>query len=131
MKFPYIQYANAPVPRPIIPIVVELDGQSLSYDVLVDSGSDLNIFDWDIAHTLGIDVEAGDAAYFVGATGVAESLFIHDVVLRMGQYRISTRAGFARLTEESYGIVGQRGFFDQFKITFDLSREQLEITGHR
>lgn len=131
MKFPYIQYDIAHTLRPIIPIRVELDGQSLRYDVLVDSGADMNIFDWDVARTLGIHVESGDPANLYGVTGISQEFYIHDVVLRVGRYRIPTKAGFAKLPNHGYGVVGQRGFFDQFKVTFDLPDEELEITSHR
>jgi hypothetical protein len=130
LKFPYVIYDLAPSPRPVIPVRVEIDGQSLRYDVLVDSGADMNVFDVGIAHALDIDPETGERASFYGVTGVVQDFFIHKVVLQVGKHRISTTAGFAELPGRAYGVVGQRGFFDQFKVTFNLREEELELIGY-
>ena len=127
MNFPYIQYDFAPSPRPVIPIRVELDGQSLRYSVLVDSGADMNVFDRAIAEAMGIDVESGDAASFSGVTGSSSDLYFHDVVLGVGSRQVKVRAGFTDLPGKAYGVVGQRGFFDQFIVIFDLKAEEIEL----
>jgi hypothetical protein len=130
VKFPYVQYDFAPNPRPIIPIRVEMDGQWIRYAVLVDSGSDANIFDRVIADVLGIDVESGEAAEMTGVTGAVQPFYFHNIMLQVGTHRVAVRAGFTDLSGKAYGVVGQRGFFDQFKVTFDLSLREIELTAH-
>jgi len=36
-------------------------------------------------------------------------------------------AGFMRMSGSSYGVVGQKGFFDKFIVKFDLIKEEIEI----
>lgn len=98
MIFPYVHYQFALTPRPVIPLRIELDDQSLRYDVLVDSGSDVNVFDAAIAEVLGIDVELGERASLSGVTGVEQDIFFHEVVLQVGSLRpLKVRAGFTDL----------------------------------
>ena len=40
----------------------------------------------------------------------------------------STDIGIKTLPRETPIILGQRGFFDHFKITFDLQNKEIEIT---
>jgi len=75
----------------------------------------------------GIDVESGEAASFVGVTGVGAELYFHDVVLRVGTHQVKVRAGFTDLPGKAYGVVGHRGFFDQFMVIFDLKAEEIEL----
>lgn len=61
MKFRYKEIAPQ-YTRPIIPIEIinEKDrSQSIKYEVLVDSGADLNIFDAEIGEAIGIDISSG------------------------------------------------------------------------
>ena len=53
MKFSYKQI-NDETYRPIIPIKLTRKNESVNYEVLVDSGADLNIFDAEMAEVIGI-----------------------------------------------------------------------------
>lgn len=35
---------------------------------------------------------------------------------------------FAQIEEFGHGILGQKGFFDNFKVCFDKQKQQIEIT---
>ena len=35
--------------------------------------------------------------------------------------------GSVDISEKSYGILGQRGFFDIFTVKFDLTKEEIEL----
>ncbi len=127
MKFRYKKY-SAQVLRPVIPIEIIHQGRVVTYEVLVDSGADVCIFDAQIGEILGIDIAKGDRQEVGGITGIVEPYYIHPVTINVGGWSYEIKAGFlpgiARL---GYGVVGQRGFFDVFVVKFDLVKEEIEL----
>lgn len=127
MKFRYKKFAPG-VLRPIIPVAVEHEGRVLFYEVLVDSGADLCIFDAEIGEALGIDVERGARQDVAGLTGVSEPYFMHEVTLRVGGHPHRTKVGFmSSMGRYGHGIVGQLGFFDRYIVKFDYAKEEVEL----
>jgi len=114
--------------RPIIPVRVQRGDHSLRYEVLVDSGADINIFAYQLGEHLGIDIPSGERAEIIGLTGEPEEFYLHSVELVIGRQIYRTQAGFMKsMDDRPYGIVGQQGLFDLFKVTFNLSRENIEL----
>ena len=129
MKFKYKKYGPKYI-RPVINIrVANKDGsKSRRYEVLIDSGADLNIFDAEIAELLDINLESGQPAFVYGITsGEAEPFYIHEISLDIGGHKFKSYAGFKRGLKNSYGNVGQVGFFDEFVVKFDLLKEEIEL----
>ncbi len=126
MKFKYTRYGRNML-RPIIPVEV-VGRQAVPYEVLVDSGADISIFDVEIGTLAGIDVEAGQPSTLVGATGIEEVFYLHTVGLKIGDAVFRAPVGFLpNMTKNGYGVVGQRGFFDKFIVKFDLLKEEVEL----
>jgi hypothetical protein len=131
VKFNYTRYSDH-VLRPVIPITLHHDAAVAEYTVLIDSGSDINVFAYELAEHLGIDAQSAAAQTFVGVSGQPEEFYIHPIELEVGGQAIAVEAGFAKsMDQKPYGIVGQRGFFDQFRVAFDLLAEAIELTPHR
>ncbi len=128
MKFHYKKYASG-ILRPVIPIEIVYKDKMVSYEVLVDSGSDCNIFDAQIADILGLHLRSGKKSEIVGITGNPEPVYIHKLDLRIGGHLTAgVDVGFLRqIGKYSYGIVGQKGFFDIFVVKFDLVKEEIEL----
>jgi hypothetical protein len=127
VKFNYIRYSEK-ILRPIIPIAVHHDAAVADYTVLIDSGADLSVFAYELGEYLGIDVPSGVAGTFVGVAGQPEKFYIHPIKLEVGSRAITVEAGFAKsMDQKPYGIVGQQGFFDQFRVAFDLQAEVIEL----
>ena len=129
MKFRYQKYGPKYI-RPVINIrVANKDGsKSRRYEVLIDSGADLNIFDAEIAGFLEIDLESRQKAFVYGITsGEAEPFYIHEIFLDIGGHKFKSYAGFKRGLKNSYGNVGQVEFFDEFVVKFDLLKEEIEL----
>ena len=126
MKFKYARYGRDTL-RPVIP--VELVGhRTIPYEVLVDSGADISIFDAQIGTLAGIDVEAGEPSMLSGVTGTTETFYIHKVTLILNDFKFQTKVGFLpNMTPLGYGVLGQRGFFDIFVVKFDLVKEEIEL----
>jgi hypothetical protein len=132
MKFQYKKLGRnslgQDIIRPIIPIKLKNGEREIRYEVLVDSGADICIMDAEIAELIGIKVTEGKKASFAGATGKSENCYSHIVEIEVGGWSYKTEVAFAEgLSKAGYGIVGQRGFFEFFKVTFNYSANELEI----
>ena len=126
MKFRYKKYAPG-VLRPVIPIEVIKNSKEVPYEVLVDSGADICIFDAQIAEILGIDVVKGERQEISGLTGFPEYYYLHTIEIKVGGREYKSEVGFMSMRNNAYGIVGQKGFFDKFVVKFDLQKEDLEL----
>lgn len=126
MKFDYKQISED-IYRPIIPITLRSEDQEVNYEVLVDSGADISILDNDIAEVLNLDPEDGEEEKFVGVGGEELVMHVHPVTIEVGGWEYETKAGFADLPPNGYGIVGQNHFFRFFRITFDYTKKKLHI----
>lgn len=126
MKFKYKRYGPDTL-RPVILIEVSFNSLSVPYEVLIDSGADLCIFDVDIADILGIDVVKGIRHEVSGLTGIPEYYYLHRITIIVDGVKYKTDVGFMKLRNQTFGIVGQKGFFNKFTIKFDLQKEDIEI----
>ena len=126
MKFRYKKYGPR-VLRPVIPIEIIKNSVEVPYEVLVDSGADLCIFDAHIAEILGIDILKGERQQVSGLTGFPEFYYLHEILIKVGGLEYKTEAGFMSMRSSAYGIVGQKGFFDIFVVKFDLLKEEIKL----
>jgi hypothetical protein len=129
MRFDYKRYSDVHV-RPVIPVRVAASDRWIDYEVLVDSGADICIFDAELTERLGLDLESGEHAVISGAIGAAQDVYIHPVELTVGPRTFGVRVAFMP-TAEPYGLAGQQGFFSQFRVAFDQPKGQLELQPHQ
>jgi len=128
LNFDYKNYGPG-IYRPIIPIGIKRAGISVPYEVLVDSGADRNIFDAELAEILGFDVTGGRRNSVSGITGDSRPLYIHPVTITLGgSWSYTTEAGFMPdMGTDTHGVVGQIGFFEFFKVSFDHTAKRVEL----
>lgn len=139
MKFPYKKLRVISPPdflrglsyllRPIIPVVLHYKGKSIGYEALIDSGADFCLFHADLAEYLGIPLQESNKQSFGGITGQKAAVYMHLIDLSVGGHRFSSiPVGFSHeIAPHGHGILGQHGFFDLFKVIFDLEKEQIEL----
>jgi hypothetical protein len=132
MKFNYKSFGKnrdgEQVIRPIIPIKLKGGDKEFQYDVLVDSGADVCIFDSEIAELIGINVTSGRVDTFGGVTGVSKASYIHEVEMEVGGWPYKAEVSFAPgISRFGHGIVGQKGFFEFFKVGFDYTASEIEV----
>ena len=126
MKFRYKKIALGII-RPIIPIGLEHNNIYVHTEVLVDSGADRCIFDSQLGEIIGLEVDKGRLDLVEGISGKPEPYYTHTINIMVGGYKYTIQAGFKPNYQWSYGIVGQRGFFDLFVVNFDYRKEQIEL----
>lgn len=133
MRFSYTDIHNhqdpqRPFHRPYL--IVRLVNGDKHKDVisLVDSGADVCLFHSDIGVMLGIDIQAAPRLAFQGISGVREVAYLHriDLVVR-GLDSITLDVGFTSSMAVGTGLLGQRSFFEQFQIGFELSQRVFEV----
>ncbi len=147
MNFPYTKFLERlpdgkqrTVLRPVIRIGLGYRGKVLpaDYPALIDSGSDSCIFHAELAELLGLDVEAGEPTGFRGMGHGEVKGFLHDVNVIVGGHPFPCRAAFSyglikrhpdtgRWEGLQYGVLGQQGFFNHFRVEFNLSKERIEL----
>ena len=128
MKFAYKRYGSTL--RPVIPVILKSGRNSMGYEVLVDSGADLCLFDAEMGEILGIDVKKGKVREVFGVGGKASLYYVHTLDIEVGGWTYKIEAGFMPNVAGRvmpYGIVGQKGFFDTFVVKFDLLKEEVEL----
>ena len=141
MKFPYEKYPAYPIPthpnrksvlRPTIPVyLINKDtGAETGYLALIDSGADYCIFHASIGEVAGIDVESGGKMEYIGVSGVKQAAYFHNVVISIGGWKLGCYVGFSYDFDKiqiPYGILGQDGFFDKFKVVLDANKLEIEL----
>lgn len=89
---------------------------------IVDSGADDCVFPASFAPRIGLDYRQGAYYEFGGAGSQNQPAGFFDLALSIGtaiQYQ--ARIGFTpALDGTGMGLLGQHGFFDRFKVQFDL-----------
>jgi len=109
-------YAAIPVS---IALPAENSPRSRRFEAIIDSGATNCIFHADIGKAIGLDIVKGDPLRTLGITGPT-SVYVHDVSLYAPGGIIAIRAGFSADLPIA-GLLGMKGFFDQFKIIFDAT----------
>lgn len=92
------------------------------FEALIDSGATYCIFHHDIGKAVGFDIEKGEKEETVGVSGKPSVIYLHNISLFVLGGMIRIRGAFSREIPVA-GVLGRKGFFEHFKITFDPSTE--------
>lgn len=131
MRFSYIKVAPRLI-RPIIPITIKSGPHFVLTQALIDSGADQCVFDSNIAKALGLSLTEGKKGRVAGLTGTAAPIYLHAVELSINGQSYKTEVGFTPgMSAYSYGVLGQIGFFDHFKVRFSYLRGRIDLTPER
>lgn len=125
MTFPYLKITPQ-ISRPTIPIILKNKSNLIVYSALIDSGADFCIFSIELAQALGIELSKGKVS-FKGVGKDKVHGYWGEVEVRIGGASYSLRAIFAEISDFGHGILGQKGFFDNFDIKLSYKRELIEV----
>jgi len=129
MKFNYKRYSPSIV-RPVIEIKLKSNSNILRYEVLVDSGADFCIFSSEAGEALGLNIKKGKMREVFGVGGKVSLYYLHKVNIEVGGWMYEIEAGFMPDVAGKimrYGLVGQKGFFENFIVKFDLLKEEIDL----
>src|SRR6266853_1191613 len=84
-----------------------------------DSGADECVFHASIGRSLGIDLESGTRIVLDGIAGSIEA-YMHPIEIQIQDFpeRVKIEAAFTE-SDGVHAILGQAGFFENFKICFE------------
>jgi hypothetical protein len=118
--------------RPVTDIRLIWNGHSTLYRVLIDSGADYCVFHSDVADVLGIPLTSGKKLTFYGTGGTPQVAYFHEIQIEIGGWPMDLYCGFSsEMKSLPYGILGQTGFFDLFKVEFDYKGRRIELKPKR
>ncbi len=117
------------IKRPLLQVTLSNGMKRQQVVCLLDSGADECLFHDSIAHRLGIeDLKTGIFRRFEGIAGGVDA-YMHPIRLQIQDFPESVEI-YAGFTDANivWPILGQAGFFANFKVTFERYRGRLEIT---
>ena len=132
MKFRYRKFRLYPdlkfCLRPVIRIEVIHKNNKLETFALIDSGADFCLFQGSIGKYIGLDVASGEKKSLLGIKQEPVLIYFHNILLRISGQEIPCYTGFSfDLEKLPYGILGQNGFFNQYKVILDYKKEIVEL----
>ena len=118
--------------RPVIPVTLRYNGKEFRYLALIDSGADLNIFHANLASILEIDTNKLKAYAFEGIKkGSSASGYLCVLEIGIEDVSFDTPVIFSNdISDNGYGILGQQGFFDHFRVKMDYKGKDIELKSH-
>ncbi len=111
--------------RPTVPIQISYkDKVTTSFQALIDSGSDRNLFPAEIGELVGLDIKKGETRPIHGIGGVKISSFTHEITLYIEKCKFVTMVDFSY--EQQVPLLGREGFFSLFK-RVDFNHRKKEV----
>lgn len=111
---------------PLVPLTAHGPAGEVELLALVDSGAEENVLDAEVGEALGLDVEAGREVRLFGYDGREQQGYRLAIDLQVGRQWWRAPVIFAHSVARG-GILGQRGFFQFFTVTFRYIERELEI----
>jgi len=139
LKYKYLKFETKPseafprrfsVSRPVIPIQLINGKDKVGHLAIIDSGADFCVFHASMGEVIGIAIESGKKQDFCGVSVQSQQLtaYFHAIQIGVGGYEFDCWVGFSKDIEGlPYGFLGQHGFFSLFNVTFDYSKERIEL----
>lgn len=133
MKFNYLEIPSSdptkpPARRPYVVIRLVCGSSFQDLWCLVDSGADVCLFPSSIGRLVGIDVESGRKGEIGGIAEQPIAVYYHSLRLIVkGLSGVDVEAGFTDSKGVRTGILGQKGFFDNYKIVFERYKNTVDI----
>lgn len=133
MKFPYYKIPTTDlsrkwIGRPLVPITIFGPTGHVNVYALIDSGADRSLFNIQIAKDIGLNLDRSHIEHFSGIEGGKIPTFITHLELQVigSSKTVDLIAGFTDSPNVG-AILGQEGFFDEYKIVFHRKKKIIEL----
>lgn len=94
---------------------------------LLDSGAVVSALPLQAAYDTGVDLTNAQRITLQGFSGVPSFAYLDSIVIKIADQDFTFPAVFTESTKTSY-ILGRKGFFDEFSISFDHEKKALTIS---
>jgi hypothetical protein len=120
---------TGPIYRPIIPVEITKKKLSFPVEALLDTGADFSIFSGEIAKALDIELSSGTPNQIIGVGGAITKGFIHRIGITIPGLPTYNSWGFFsdELNDMNHAILGQLGFFECFKVSFEYKKKLIVV----
>lgn len=130
LNFPYNKFPSHPTeaypdnfiyaPTLDVKLINQKNRKETTYHSLVDSGADFTCFHGLIGEFLDLKVREGKKCLLVVWLVMVGIAHVHPIVVEVDGIGGEVAVGFSYdLTTPIQGFLGQRGFFELFKVTFN------------
>lgn len=129
--FPYVrQSPSQTAPKPLLPIRLERNGQSLDLLALVDTGATMNVLPFDIGQQFGFDWKSLPHSVSLGgiAGGSLAKLIALDTTVR--PFRAIPLAFAWAQSNAVPPILGYISFFHEFEVCFFARQNSFHVRPH-
>lgn len=114
--------------EPVINVVLSKNGKNMSQRAMIDSGAEGIIVSEEVAEFLGIDKNKCESITVTGIVGDSVPGFMADVNLKVDGFDDSFESQVIFVTGLKFGmLLGQTGFFDKFRVKFDLPNNTFSL----
>lgn len=116
--------------RPLIPISLRFQNKKINTLALIDSGADFNVFHSDLAQLLDINLDSLKEIEFGGIKKDKEQCKGKLVMVEIGidgDFFDAPIIFSSDISDNGYGILGQNGFFDHFRVTLDYKKDNIYL----
>ncbi len=130
MKFEYIKIRDQHLPGNFayLPLIdINLGENKIPVKCLIDSGSPLSIIHSPLAVASGIIPSEGKKETMSGIGGEIVSGYLSEIEFSLYSYSCKTKAFLTAELQTPYCLLGQIGFFDRFKVIFNLNNKIFEV----
>ena len=124
LVFDYVERRGRPYP--LVPVTLRAR-EELTLYALVDSGAVVSLFPEDVANAIGLDLSRGETLYLAGAGGYIKGKHVPDVEVVIGSFRLRIPVVFVPYMPIELAVLGRKGFFEAFEITFREWERRLII----
>ena len=117
------------VKRPIVSIEISGLGPNKKFLGLIDSGADCSLFNIEIAEILKIDLSKAKEINLTGISGELKGYQVNDLEIKVEGFEEPIKIPVCFVDSSSVGVLlGQDGFFDQYKIKFIKKHDSFELS---
>lgn len=112
-------------------IFLELQSTSgiwITFVSYVDSGASYSVFQPDVAEVLGIKLKIGRKTTLTVGNGDKIAVYLHKLNVKLANFLFPAIIGFSPDLGIDTNLIGQKDFFEKFKICFNSKDKFLELT---
>ncbi|MFH1544713.1 MAG: hypothetical protein ABIE23_01285 [archaeon] len=115
---------------PIIPVAIKNKDKLIETAAYIDSGASVSVFNTIMAEILGIDYKKGKVIYPRGTAGKIKAYSV-ETILIVANKEIRSEVLFSNELATKFNLIGLKGVFDAFKVTFDNRNKKITFTENR